>query len=32
MAEVSGLATQVSINVVELADPVERLAGNFGFG
>jgi hypothetical protein len=32
MADVSGLTVDVALNVVELADPVERLAGDLGFG
>ena len=32
MADVSGLTVDVALDVVELADPVERLAGDLGFG
>jgi hypothetical protein len=31
MADVSGLTVNVALNVVELANPVERLTGNLGF-
>ena len=31
MADVSRLAFDVALDIVELADPVERLAGDFGF-
>jgi hypothetical protein len=30
MANVRGLTIDVTLNVVELADPVERLAGDLG--
>jgi len=32
MAEVSRLAVNVALDIVELADPVERFAGDLGFG
>ena len=32
MADVSGLTVDVALNVVELADPVQRLAGDLGLG
>jgi hypothetical protein len=32
MADVSGLTVYVTLNVVELTDPVERFAGDLGFG
>ncbi len=32
MTEVSGLTVNVAFNVVELADPIERLAGNLRLG
>jgi hypothetical protein len=32
MADVSGLAVDVALDVVELADPVKRLAGDLGLG
>ncbi len=32
MTHVSGLAVYIALDVVELADPVKRLAGELGFG
>jgi hypothetical protein len=32
MADISGLTVDVALNVVELSDPIKRLAGNLGFG
>lgn len=32
MADIGGLAVAVALDIVEIADPVERLAGDLGFG
>ena len=32
MTHVSGLAVYIALDVIELADPVERFAGDLGFG
>ncbi len=32
IADVGGLAVDITLDVVELADPVERLTGDLGFG
>jgi hypothetical protein len=32
MADVGRLAVDVTLNIIELANPIKRLAGDLGFG